>query len=151
MDWPALASCDLCPTGTNGLGSVWSCDAEPNGCHPQLPTVWMCRRNDTETGQQRGSVADGGGKQGELEGTVVSFEVEQTAGQDAIYSMSLRRAGVGPACVARSAGTTKAVVDRLSSPSSNNPLAYGFMLVAPFRDVNRNLGNSPISSAIWRS
>jgi hypothetical protein len=38
MDWPALASCDLCPMGTNGLGSVLSCGLEPNGYTPQ-PTL----------------------------------------------------------------------------------------------------------------
>ena len=35
MDWPALASCDLCPAGANGLGSVWGCEVQPIGYIPQ--------------------------------------------------------------------------------------------------------------------
>lgn len=55
---------------------------------------------------------------------MVSFEVGEQRARLLFTLMSLRRAGVGPACVARSVGTThKTVVDRLVVPSSNNPLA----------------------------
>jgi hypothetical protein len=35
VDWPALVSCDLCPAGANGLGSVWGCEVQPIGYIPQ--------------------------------------------------------------------------------------------------------------------